>query len=322
LKFKSALFKHDLESITGITAAAPATMSLVNVENSSYLEWDGMKETDKFLATQANVDPDFIPALGMQLVNGNNFSWQKASDASYSYIVNEAAVKRMGLTAVSIIGKEVSFYGTKGKIIGIVKDFHFKPLNTGIEPFIFRYQPLNPYFSIFVKIAPGKTPDVLLEMQQLYKKYEANVPFQCSFVNESLNALYKEEKRTANIILVFANLTIFVGCLGLFGLTVFAAEQRIKEIGIRKVLGAGLISIAGLLSRDFLKLIIVAIAVAVPAAWYAINKWLENYAYHITIDWWVFAIVALLVIAVAIFTVSFQAIKAAIANPVKSLRTE
>ncbi len=321
LKEKAALYKHDLENITGVTATAPATMSLVDVENSANLEWNGMKEEDKFLVTQTNVDPDFIPALGMQLLYGNNFSWQKAGDTT-NYIVNEAAVKRMGMSYDSIIGKEVSFYGAKGKIIGIVKDFHFKPLSAGIEPFILRYQPWARYFNLFVRIAPGKTQDVLLQAEKLYKKYETASPFEFSFVSDRLEASYKEEKRTAGVILLFANFSIFVGCLGLFGLTVFSAEQRVKEIGIRKVLGAGLSSITGLLSKDFLQLVIIAITIAVPAAWYASSKWLENYAYRINIDWWVFAWVALLVMAIAFITISFQAIKAAMANPVKSLRTE
>lgn len=321
LKEKAALYKHDLENITGVTATAPATMSLVDVDNSSYLEWNGMKEEEKFLITQANVDPDFIPALGMRLLYGNNFSWQKAGDTT-NYIVNEATVKRMGLSYDSIIGKEVNFYGAKGKIIGIVKDFHFKPLSAGIEPFILRYQPWNRYFNLFVRIAPGKTQDVLLQAEKLYKKYEAASPFEFSFVSDRLDATYKNEKRTARFILLFANFSIFIGCLGLFGLTVFSTEQRIKEIGIRKVLGAGLPSITALLSRDFLQLVIIAIIIAVPTAWYASIKWLENYAYRINIDWQVFAGVALLVMAIAFITISFQAIKAAMANPVKSLRTE
>ena len=321
LKEKAALYKHELESIAGVTAAAPATMSLVDVENSAYLEWEGMKEEDKFLITQSNADPDFIPALGMQLLYGNNFSWQKAGDTA-SYIVNEAAVKKMGLSYDSIIGKNVRFYGAKGTIIGIVKDFHFKPMSTGIAPFILRYQPWSRYFNLFVRIAPGKTRDVLLQAEKIYKKYEATAPFEFSFVSDRLEASYKDEKRTAGFILLFANLSIFIGCLGLFGLTVFSAEQRIKEIGIRKVLGAGMLSVTGLLSKDFLQLVIIAIAIAVPAAWYSSSKWLNNYAYRINIDWWVFVWVALLVTGIAFVTISFQAIKAAMANPVKTLRTE
>ena len=178
------------------------------------------------------------------------------------------------------------------------------------------------YFNLFLKIAPHKTRDVLLQAEKIYKKYEATAPFEFSFVSDRLEGSYKDEKRTAGFILLFANLSIFIGCLGLFGLTVFSAEQRIKEIGIRKVLGAGMLSVTGLLSKDFLQLVIIAIAIAVPAAWYSSSKWLNNYAYRINIDWWVFVWVALLVTGIAFVTISFQAIKAAMANPVKTLRTE
>jgi putative ABC transport system permease protein len=228
----------------------------------------------------------------------------------------------MGLSAETIIGKEVIFYGATGKIIGIVKDFNFKPLSAGIEPFIFRYAPWNGYFTMFIKIAPGKTRDVLLQAEKLYKKYEPDAAFSFSFVAESLDATYRDDKKIAGFILFFANLSIFVGCLGLFGLAVFSAEQRIKEIGVRKVLGAGIVSITGLLSVNFLQLVLVGILLAVPVSWLAIHDWLNNFAYRINIDWWVFAIVGVLVIVLAFFTISFQAVKAARANPVKSLRAE
>ena len=321
LKEKVILLKHDLDNQAAIASTAPATMSLVNVDNSSYMEWEGMQADDKFLITQANVDPDFIPALGIQLMNGNNFSWQKTNDTA-NYIVNEAAVKRMGYTVNNAPGKRVKFWGAKGTIIGVVKDFNFKSLNSGIDPFIFRYQPQDRYFNLFVKTEPGKTAEAIKQLQQLYKKYESETPMEFSFVSEAIDELYKDDKRMATIILLFACLTVFVGCLGLFGLTVFMAEQRIKEIGIRKVLGAGVASIAGLLSRDFLKLVIVATIIAVPVAWYATSKWLQGYAYRVPVNGWVFALAVLIVLLISTFTISFQAIKAAVANPVKSLRTE
>jgi putative ABC transport system permease protein len=321
LKEKAGLLKNDLDNQTAIAATAPATMSLVNVDNSSYVEWEGMQADDRFLITQANVDPGFIPALNLQIMNGNNFSFQKTNDTA-TYIINEAAVKRMGYTVNNAIGKEVNFWGNKGRIIGVVKDFHFKPLSTGIDPFIFRYQPQDRYFSLFVKTVPGKTQEAIQQIKQSYRKYESEFPLQFSFVDEAINELYREDRRMATIILLFAGLTIFVGCLGLFGLTVFAAERRIKEIGIRKVLGAGVASITGLLSKDFLKLVVIATIIAIPAGWYATQKWLEGYAYRINTDWWVFGLVGLAVLIVALFTISFQSVKAAIANPVKSLRSE
>lgn len=321
LKEKSALLKNDLDNQTAIAATAPATMSLVNVDNSSYMEWEGMQTDDKFLITQANIDPGFIPALNLQLMNGNNFSLQKTNDTA-TYIVNEAAVKRMGYTVNNAIGKQVNLWGHKGAIIGVVKDFHFKALNTGIDPFIFRYQPQDRYFNLFVKAVPGKTQEAIQQIQKMYKKYETDFPVHFTFVNEAINELYREDRRMATIILLFACLTIFVGCLGLFGLTVFAAEQRSKEIGIRKVLGAGVASIARLLSKDFLKLVVVATVIAIPVGWYAIYKWLQGYAYKVNIELWVFVVIAVVVFCIAFLTIGVQSVKAALVNPVKSLRTE
>lgn len=322
LKQKVALLKKDLEGESTIEAVAPSTMSLANVDNSSNMEWEGMLPGEEFLITQANVDPGFLPALGIGLVSGTNFSWQSNEDSASYYIVNETAVKMMGSTADKILGKKVTFWGAKGSIIGVVKDFHFKPLQAGIEPFIFRYQPWSNYFNLFVKTKPGKTAEAIRRVEQLYKKYEPESPFEFSFLNESLHQLYKNEQRTAGVIFLFALLTVLVGCLGLFGLTVYAAELRVKEIGIRKVLGAGVAGIVALLSKDFLRLVLLAIIIAIPVAGYFSYSWLNDYAYRINMDWWVFALMGVLAMSIAVVTVSFQSVKAAMANPVKSLRTE
>jgi ABC-type antimicrobial peptide transport system permease subunit len=322
LKGKVALLKQDLDKEAVIAATAPATMSLANVDNSGNMEWDGMQAGEEFLITQANVDPDFIPALNMKLVNGDNFKWQNEKDTINTFILNETAVKMMGKTNETVIGKKVSFWGAKGTVVGVVKDFHYKPLSAGIEPFIFRYQPWAPYFNLFVKTVPGKTAEAINQIKKYYKKYEPEAPLEFSFLNESINQLYKDDKRTASIIFLFACLTIFIGCLGLFGLTAFTAEQRIKEIGIRKVLGASVFSVTKLLSKDFLKLVLISVFIAIPVAWYASNQWLQNYAYRIQLSWWVFVLVGLMVLFIALVTISMQAIKAGRANPVKSLRTE
>ena len=319
---KSDLLKQDLENQTAIVATVPSTMSLVNVDNSADFKWKGMQESDMFLATQANIDPDFIPTLGIQLMNGTNFPPQTVTDTFNNYILNETAVKRMGYTVDNVIGTEVTFWGGKGNVIGVVKDFHFKSLNSGIEPFIFRYQPWAPYFTLLVKTEAGKAAEAISQIQKVYKKYDNETPVEFNFVDEAINDLYKNDKRTATFISLFAGLTIFVGCLGLFGLAVFSAEQRIKEIGIRKVLGASVPHIVQLLSKDFMKLILVSIIIASPIAYFAMYKWLQDFAYRIDIQWWVFALAGLIAVLIALLTVSFQAVKAAVANPVKSLRTE
>ncbi len=318
---KAGLFKTDLQNIPGITAVAPATVNMVNVVNGGNIVWEGQQEKDEFLIAQANISPDFIPALGMKVVSGTNFSLQKTNDTA-TYIVNESAVKRMGYTNGSAIGKRLEFWGAKGPIIGVVKDFNFKPLNSAIEPFIFRYQPQDRYFNLFVKIQPGKTQQVIPKIAKVFKQYEAEGSFDFSFVNEALNDLYRNDNRTASIIFFFANLAIFIGCLGLFGLTVFSAEQRIKEIGIRKVLGAGITSITSMLSKGFLKLVGISILIGAPIAWYVMNQWLQNYVYRIQLGWLPFVLIGVGVLFIALLTISIHAIKAAMANPVKNLRSE
>jgi putative ABC transport system permease protein len=318
---KSSLYKHDLSMHSSIVAIAPATISLVNVENSTYMEWDGMQADEKFLITQANVDPDFIPTLQMKLLSGVNFSKQVTNDTA-NFIVNESAVKRMGMTNEGVLGKQINFWGAKGTIIGVVKDFHFKSLASDIAPFIFRYQPQDRYFSLFVKAAPGRTTEAIRKIEQEYKKYELEYPLQYRFVSESINNIYKKDGYVANIIFFFSMLTVFVGCLGLLGLTVFAAEQRVKEIGIRKVLGAGIGNIVTLLLADFLKLVMLAAVIAVPGAWISSNRWLQQYVYRIPVEWGVFAAASLGVFAIAAITISAYAIKSARANPVISLRSE
>ncbi len=322
LRDKSALLKQDLEKQSAIVTAAPATMSLVNVDNSADLKWKGMQASEVFLTVGANVDPTFIPALGMQLMSGTNFPPQEITDTINNYILNETAVKRMGFTVNEVIGKQVTFWGATGPVIGVVKDFHFKSLNSGIEPFIFRYQPWAPYFSMFVKTAVGKTEEAITQLEKTYKNYETETPMEFSFVDAAIHDSYKNDQQMASIIFLFACLTIFVGCLGLFGLTVFAAEQRTKEIGIRKVLGASIASITSLLAKDFLKLVLIAIVIASPVAYYFMNQWLSDFAYRIDIQWWMFAAAGAAAMGIAFLTVGFQSVKAALANPVKSLRSE
>lgn len=313
--------KNELAAQTSIVAVSPSTMDLSDVDNSSYLEWEGMQERDKFLITHANVDPDFIPALDMKILAGSNFSSQITNDTA-TYIVNESTVKKMGYDNKGILGKEVIFWGNKGRIIGVVKDFHFKPLSAAIDPFILRYQPADRYFRMFLKLRKGQMEEGLKVIKRIYAKYEKVYPLEVSFVDEGVNQAYKKDGYVANIILAFSMLTIFIGCLGLFGLTVFSVEQRVREIGIRKVLGAGVMSIMQLLLKDFLKLVLIGTVLAFPVAWYASSRWLENYAYRIDIEWWVFAITGLAVMGIALATVGFQAKRSALANPVKSLRAE
>ncbi|MCX6217543.1 ABC transporter permease [Spirosoma sp.] len=325
LKQNALRFKTDVSQLPGVAQASMTTSNLVDMNNSTTIEWEGQTPKDEFLITQMNVDADFIRTTGMSMVAGRNFSAQITSDTLSklgTYLINETAAKRMGWTPASALGKKVKFWGTDGTVIGVVKDFHFRPLHVSIEPFILRFRPKEFYFDLLVKTKPGMVASTLPAITSVYKKLDPNYPISYGFVDQDLDRQYRSEQRIGQIILYFSILTILVSCLGLFGLTAFTAEQRTKEIGIRKVLGASVVSIVALLSKDFLKLVLIALIIASPIAWYAMNRWLQSFAYKTSFEWWMPALAGLVAICIALLTTSFQSIKAAIANPVKSLRNE
>jgi len=322
LRDKAAQFKQELLGQSSIQAATTTTATLVNVGNESNIAWEGQPAEVNFLISQMNVDADFLPTVGMKLASGRNFLPRARTDTNVTFLINETAARRMGFTARTALNKRVEFWGAKGTIAGVVRDFHFRPLNVPIEPFIFRYAPAEPYFQLLVKTRPGRTQEAIQRISQVYARYEKEAPFQYGFVNAELDQQYRAEQRTGQIMRSFAIMAIFVSCLGLFGLATFTAEQRTKEIGIRKVLGASVTSLVALLSGDFLKLVAIAIVLASPLAWWGVQQWLQQFAYRIDIEVWVFALAGGLAIGIALLTVSFQAIRAALANPVRSLRSE
>ena len=327
LKKKAAQFKQELLKQSGVQAAATTTATLVDVGNETTIEWEGQgpasgKPKDEFLITQINVDPDFLTTVGMKLASGSNFRLKAVTDTNWTYLINETAARRMGYTTKTAIGKQVKFWGMTGTIAGVVRDFHFRPLNVPIAPFIFPNAPGDFYFETLEKTRPGRTQEAIQRISQLYKQYEKEAPLQYGFVDQELDQQYRAEQRTGRIVLYFSGLAILISCLGLFGLAAFTAEQRTKEIGVRKVLGASVASIVSLLSTDFLKLVLIAIVIASPLAWYAMHRWLQGFAYRITIEWWVFGLAGLLAVGIALLTISFQSVKAALTNPVKSLRSE
>jgi ABC-type antimicrobial peptide transport system permease subunit len=325
LRAKAWTFKQQVEQLPGVARASLTTSNLVGITNSAFVEWEGQAPKDEFLMTNMNIDQDFVSTVGMKVLAGRNFSAQIPSDTSGklgAYLINETAAKRMGWTLRTALGKRIKHWGQDGLVIGVLKDFHFRPLHVAIEPFIFRYQPSNPYFNLLVKTEPGAVGQTLSRLAAVYKKNEPVSPFSYGFVNQDLDAQYKAEQRAGRIILYFAMLAILIACLGLFGLAAFTAEQRMKEIGVRKILGASIVSLIALLSQDFLKLVLIAILIASPIAWWCMNQWLNEFAYKVTIDWWLFALAGSLAVGIALLTVSFQSIKAALMNPVKSLRSE
>ena len=323
------LFKQELQDLPGISQVSGSSGILTdNMSGTSNFTWEGQAPKDRFEITQMNVDADFFSTMGMSLVAGRNFLPRPEEDTSTTapveYIVNETAAKRMGYTASTVIGKKASQRSLPGTVIGVVKDFHFRPLQVAIAPFILRCVPNSrePYYRFYIRVNPGQVTHVLGKLGDLYKQYDPIYPLNFGFVDQDLDALYRPEQITGKVTLWFSILAIFVSCLGLFGLATFTVGQRTKEIGIRKVLGASVISILTLLSRDFVKLVLVALIIAIPVATWAANRWLQDFSYRISIEWWIFGWVGLLAIGLALATVLINSLKTAILPVIKSLREE
>ena len=270
------------------------------------------------------IDFDFLQQYQIKLIAGRTFSKQHASDLRTAMLINEAAVKSLGfLEPQDAIGKRFSqaTNGGDGIIIGVIKDFHFHSMMEEVQPLTLR---VSPGFFTFLTltVSSQNIPSTISSLEKKWKVLAPGLPFSYFFADEAYNAQYIEEERFGNLFMCFAALAILISCLGLLGLSAFSTQLRTKEIGIRKVLGASAGSITTLLSIDFVKLVIIALTIASPIAWLAMNNWLQDFAYRIEIQWWVFAAAGTLAILIALLTISFQTIKAAIANPVKNLRTE
>lgn len=270
------------------------------------------------------IDSAFLPTFKIPIAAGRNFSPFYPSDSIQSAIVNETFVKEAGWTDKSAIGKSISFIeGTKKlAVIGVIKDYHFASLKEKITPQLFTMDTGMSYGQVFVKIRADNIPHTLALLQGTYKKILPWFPYAYQFMEDINSRSYETESKWKQIISIASVLFIFISCIGLFGLVILSIEQRTKEIGIRKVLGAAVSKIIILISKDFVLLISIAFFAAVPLAYFAISKWLQSFPYRINISWWMFGLAGALVIAVALITVSLQALKAALANPVKSLRTE
>jgi putative ABC transport system permease protein len=275
----------------------------------------------------ANIDYDYFETLGLTVLKGREFSKEFTADSN-SIILNEAALRNLGYTMNNPIGKKIywDFHGTHNtmQIVGVVRNFNFQSLYNTIKPFAFT---ANSYLGSkygFMIVRPSTTEyaTTLKDIQRSWTKINPGEPFVYSFLDKDFQRNYEKDQRASGIVTYFTCIAILIACLGLFGLSAFTAEQRTKEIGIRKVLGASVIDVTRLLSRDFIGLVAIAIVIASPLAWYGINKWLQSFAYKVPISWWMFALAGSLAIAIALVTVSFQSIRAAIANPVVSLRSE
>ncbi len=267
--------------------------------------------------------PEILETMGIKLLAGRMIDKKSPTDTLDRLVINRTAAKSLGLTPEQAVGKKIKVFNDYGdEIVGVIEDFHFQSMHETIVPYAFHNARTENYNYLMVRLNSDDLVKNMAVLEHIYKKNVPNAAFEYNFVDEHLNNLYRAEKRISNVINLFAFLAIFVACLGLFGLATFSAEVRTKEIGIRKVLGASVLSITTLLSKDFVKLVLIAIVLASPLAYFSVNNWLGNFAYRINIEWWFFIVAGFLVIIIALLTVSFQAVRAALMNPVKSLKTE
>ena len=267
-------------------------------------------------------DKEFTNTYGVKVLAGRGFTGEFSADST-SFMINEAAARLLGFKRnQDAVGQQFGYGGTNGQLIGVFNDFHFESMHQKIVPLVLIPSRGGFFGRISVKISGADIPCSLAHLEKTWKKFQPEIPFSYTFMDENFERIYQSEQRQGSIFTIFAFIAIFIACLGLLGLSAFAISQRLKEIGIRKVLGASTGSIVGLLSKDFLKLVILAAVIAFPVAWYAMRSWLNDFAYRINIPWWIFLLAGIVAAGVALLTVSLQAVRAATANPVKSLRTE
>jgi len=312
-------FIDEVKKIPGV-----ANASMMNGDffgNASHsgggINWDGKDPNLNIDYFGVSGDYDFMNVLGIKMAEGRTFSREFPSD-SVAVIFNESAIAAMGLK--NPVGKTVSLWGHQKRIIGIAKDFHFQSMYKKVGPAFLEYITPNP--TVLVKIKARMERETIAKIEQFYKSFNQGLPLDYKFLDDDYQAMYSSEEKVAVLSRYFAMIAIIISCLGLFGLAAFTAQKRQKEIGIRKVVGASVNNITVMLSKDFLKLVLVAVLIAFPLAWWAMNEWLKSFAYRVDINATVFLSAGATIILITLLTVSFQAIKAAVANPVKSLRTE
>jgi len=323
-------FKDQLTQQPGVKSVSASYDSPVNVRGGYVLKGaEGIPGKLQVAITAIPVERNFANTLGIKLIAGHNFTQadeQQILDTAfqkrkYSFILNETAVKSLGWTPEQAIGKRIDMNNRVGEVRAVAKDFNFASLHQAVTPIVLF--PEYDYFGkLLIKTAGPDMANTVAGIQKSWKSFYPNIPFESHFLDQEYEDLYKTEQRTGGILTVFTLVTIFISCLGLFGLAVFSTRQRVREVGIRKVLGAGVFNIVGLISADFLKLVLLSVLIASPLAYYVMNKWLQDFVYRIHVQWWVFVLSAGLAILIAFITVSYQSVKAAMANPVKSLKSE
>ncbi|MBC7919711.1 MAG: ABC transporter permease [Ferruginibacter sp.] len=309
--------KGELLQQPGIVGATVASGNLLRVYSSSVPDWEGRAPNVNVVMNQLSVDGDFLRVFNVEMAQGRGFSPDRAD--SNAYVLNEEAVRQMGMK--DPVGKRFTFHGVPGTIIGVTRNFHFQSVHEKIEPFVF-FQSPGWVYQFFIKTTGKETQRAVAGAEKVWKRFNPAYPFEYTFLDETFDQMYRTDQRTGKLFDAFALVAILISCLGLFGLVTYTAETRTREIGIRKVLGASVASITAMLSKDFLRLVLLANVIAWPLAWWAMNQWLADFAYRIDVGWWPFALAGGAALVIALLTVGYQAIKAAMANPVKSLRTE
>lgn len=306
--------------IKGVGAISSANQSPTNTDNGTMgVTWPGKDPASKPSFAQLATGYDFMKTMKIQMVTGRDFSRDFISDSS-GYIINEAAAKKIGYT--NPIGQPLTFWGEAGNIVGVVKDFNFQSLHGEIRPLIIRLAKKGEGSILVVRTLPGHTQTALTQLEKLWKQMDPETPFTFQFSSEEYTKLYKSEQVIQSLSNAFALLAIVISCMGLLGLSMFTAEQRTREFGIRKVLGANLFTLCSLLSGNFLLLVGIAFTIAAPVAWWAMHVWLKHFAYRTSISWWIFGLAGVAAFVIAQFTILFQAVKVARANPVTSLKSE
>jgi putative ABC transport system permease protein len=307
--YKSA--KAELLANPSIAAVSSGNGNIVSRWGATLdVEWDGKDPNETFFVHDMKIDEDFLPLFKMEMAAGTNFTGAK-TDTSH-FILNETAVREMGIK--DPIGKRFRWHRINGTITGVVKDFHFTPLMNSIQPFVFTYEPSS---ILYVK---ADNAEAVAAVEKIWTRYNPGAPFSYAFVDDTYNRHYASDQRTGRLFELFTIIAIVISCLGLLGLITYTAQLKVKEIGIRKVLGASVTNVVVLLSRNFLILISLSMIIAIPTSWWMMNSWLTNFAYQANVPWWVYGLSCVAAIGIALATIGFQSVRAAVENPVKSLR--
>ena len=313
-------FKSDLLNTPGVIQVTCADQEPISIGNSTSggVDWDGKNPEESILFHTLRVDYDFIETMGIEILEGRSFSRSFGTDSA-NIIINETAAKAMQME--NPVGERIGLWGREGIIIGVAKDFHIKSVYTPIEPLVISLRPENTYFA-FIKVSSERLEATMEAIENIFQRHNTAYPFEFHFLDESYERMYKSETTIGKLASYFAFIAIFISCLGLFGLASFTAEQRTKEIGVRKVLGASVPNLVVLLTSDFTKLVLIAFLIAAPVAYYLMHTWLDNFAYHMEMSAGIFLLAGVAALLIAWLTVSYHSVRAALSNPVKSLRSE